>query len=363
LPTLSFDPYGAIDVPSFGATSVRVTGWAGDPEAAGPIDVSVSVDGAVAGRASAGLPRAGNGNRGFDVTVPASPASAQICVTAVNVGRGTDTKLGCAAFPYSTDLNLNDPCGAVTQPVLASKWRLPPPFLPPTFQNVQEQTTSSAGRIGFTSGPASPGLSVGVSLSDGVMLGPLFRSNPMSSLPAGSPANPSGRLNLAVQCTRPFTGASLNTVTSGLTAATGVKVTSAGLTPGWGTLTLTVDGTANIFGFSSVEPFRYVLTFTVTPSTNMNNPAQTVVVARIVPGLLTFTGSSGWFLNSAVAPNMEPGMTAVLPGLLETAINRQIVDDVTSAMGGLPAGATISVPQLTVMPVFSTVTTSVGWFG
>jgi hypothetical protein len=95
----------------------------------------------------------------------------------------------------------------------------------------------------------------------------------------------------------------------------------------------------------------------------MNNPVQTVVVSRPVPGVLTFTGSSGWFLDSAVAPNMEPGMTAVLPGLLETAINRQIVSDVAAAIGGLPAGATISAPLITITPFGTTMITSVGWFG
>jgi hypothetical protein len=135
-------------------------------------------------------------------------------------------------FPYSTDVNLRDRCAVVTQPLLASKWQLPPTFIPPTFQTVQERTTSSAGRVGFTSGPASPGLFVGVSVSDAVMTGALFRSNPMSTLPPGSPANPGGRLNLDVQCPTPFPAVPLNSVASGLTTATGVTVTGASLTPG-----------------------------------------------------------------------------------------------------------------------------------
>jgi hypothetical protein len=73
LQTISFDPHGAIDAPSFSSSSVRVTGWAGDPEAAGPIDVIVTVDGAVVGRATANLLRSANGYRGFDVTLPRHP--------------------------------------------------------------------------------------------------------------------------------------------------------------------------------------------------------------------------------------------------------------------------------------------------
>ena len=365
-PTFNFDPYGALDAPSFASASVRVTGWAGDPNTSSPIDVIVTVDGVVAGRATAGLYRAANGYRGFDLTVPASPASAQVCVTGVNVGRGSDATLGCAPFPYSTDVTLRDPCNVVKQPLLASKWLLPPPSVPPSFQAVQETTTSSAGRIGFVSGPASPGLFVGLSLSDSSMTGPLFRSSPMSTLPAGSPSNPNGRLTVDVACSSRFPAVSLNSVATGLSSASGVTITSATLTPAYGTMMLNLTGTASVFGFPTPEPFKYSLMFTVTPSTNMNNPAQIVVVNRIGPAVLNFTGSSGWYLNTFVAPNMEPGMTAVLPGLLETVINRQIATDVSVSylsMGGLPAGATISAPQLIITPYYTSLITTVGRFG
>src|SRR5262245_17579586 len=45
LPTFIMDPSGALDAPSFGATSVRVTGWASDPSTRASIDVIVSVGG------------------------------------------------------------------------------------------------------------------------------------------------------------------------------------------------------------------------------------------------------------------------------------------------------------------------------
>ena len=95
--------------------------------------------------------RPGVGSHGFDVTVPASPASAPVCVTGLNVGAGRDALIGCANFPYSTAFTPFDQCGVMSLPLTAVKWAL----TPPTGQTVVDVTTSSAGRIGFMSGPTS----------------------------------------------------------------------------------------------------------------------------------------------------------------------------------------------------------------
>ena len=54
-----------------------------------------------------------------------------------------------------------------------------------------------------------------MSLSDGVMPGPLFRSAPMAALPAGTPGNPSGGLNVTVPCPKRFTAAEVIAMSSG----------------------------------------------------------------------------------------------------------------------------------------------------
>jgi hypothetical protein len=361
LPTLSLDPYGAVDAPTFGPASVRVTGWASDLSVNAPIDVIVTVDGTVVGRATADLYRANVGYRGFDITVPASPASAQVCVTGVNVGAGRDSSLGCAPFPYSTRFTLLDECGVVSLPLAASKWAL----FPPVGQAVQEVTSSNAGRIGFISGPVSFGPLVGLSLSDGVMPGPVFRSFPTGALPA----NPNGGVNLEVPCPKRFTADELNTMLTGMPVALppGVTITTSSLTPSNGALTLSVTGTAtgSVGGLVPYsEPFRYSLTFTVTPSTDMNNPIDAVVVTPTGPGTLTFTGSWGWLLNGTLAPTMEPGLSANVRTGVSSVINSKIAASAADAFpSGLPQGATISAPRVVITPSGASLTVAVGWFG
>jgi hypothetical protein len=363
IPTFNHSPYGALDAPTFGSASVRVTGWATDIDSSGPIGVVVTIDGTVAANATASLLRANVGNRGFAVTVPASPASAQVCVTAVNVGLGVDTSLGCAPFPYSTNVSVFDQCGgAVSLPRFAIKWAITPP---PTGQVAVETTSSLAGRVGFMSGPSVPVFPVGMSVSDGVSPGPLFRSGPLAALPPGSPSNPSGRLNLAVPCPTGFSVAQLNTLLAGASVPLppGVTITSSSLTTGFGTATLTANGRATgTVGFVPYnEPFTYSLTFAVTPSMNMMNPSEVVLVNPTGPGTLTFTGGMGWILNPAVAPGLQPTVTSSVVTGLQNFINGLIASN--AAAGGAPAGSTVSMARVVITPSGVSLTPVVGWFG
>ena len=363
-PTFSADPYGGLDAPTFGPASVRITGWATDPNAGGPIDVIVTLDGAVLSRATALLYRDGVGNRGFDVTVPASPASRQVCVTAVNVGGGSDASIGCASFPYSTDVTLLDQCGTVSLPLTAAMWRL----APPAPQVLQETTTSSGGRVGFITGRSIPGSLVGMSLGDGVAPGPLFRSGSRTELPLGSPDNPGGRLNLAVPCPSRFTALQLDAMANQIpiTPPAGVTITSRRLVPGTGAMTLTLTGTltGRVGLIPYTEPFTYTLTFTVSPSTDVSNTSEIVVVTPTGPGALTFTGGMGWFLNPFVAPGMEPGVTASVRTTVQNGLNSLIATEVARTFpGGLPAGATTSAARIVITPSGASLTPAVGWFG
>jgi subtilisin family serine protease len=103
----SGSPFGSFDVVSGGAGSVSVSGWAIDPETAGPIPVHVYIYTSFTDRAGyaltanqgradigAAFPGYGPGH-GFSGTVPSSPGVRIACVFAINVGVGDHTVLGC----------------------------------------------------------------------------------------------------------------------------------------------------------------------------------------------------------------------------------------------------------------------------
>jgi hypothetical protein len=82
--------------------TVRVAGWADDPDSSGPVEVLVQVGGRFASRERARLVRADVGAalgvgpaRGFDWTYPVAPGNQQLCVRVINVGSGRDLDLGC----------------------------------------------------------------------------------------------------------------------------------------------------------------------------------------------------------------------------------------------------------------------------
>jgi hypothetical protein len=105
------DPVGALDGVRVDALGVRVDGWALDPNTPESISVVVHVDGNVTpivGTATASGERPdvaaqhpGHGSKhGFSHWVPLTPGPHQVCVTAVNVGLGSDRPLGCADVVY-----------------------------------------------------------------------------------------------------------------------------------------------------------------------------------------------------------------------------------------------------------------------
>jgi hypothetical protein len=101
--TVSGAPYGAFDVAARSYLTVRLIGWAIDPDTTSPIDVHVYVNGRFAGahRADAGRPDVGaafpafGSSHGYDLNVVAEPF-AVVCTFAINVGAPADnTALGC----------------------------------------------------------------------------------------------------------------------------------------------------------------------------------------------------------------------------------------------------------------------------
>ena len=95
------DPVLVIDFAREGTDrrSVRVTGWTGDPDQRQtPLTVHITIGGVPAGTAVADRVRLPPPDdygpfHGFDAVVPASPRPYVVCVTAVNIGAGTDTRV------------------------------------------------------------------------------------------------------------------------------------------------------------------------------------------------------------------------------------------------------------------------------
>ena len=95
LPSSSPDPAGEISSVTATPLGMMIRGWAADIDSTSPISVAVSVDGrsfeVEAGRHDAARGR----SDGFEVLWPLVPGAHAVCVTARNVGPGTDVELGC----------------------------------------------------------------------------------------------------------------------------------------------------------------------------------------------------------------------------------------------------------------------------
>ncbi|MCD9623583.1 glycoside hydrolase family 43 protein [Rhabdothermincola salaria] len=131
----SGSPVGSLDVVSGGPGSVRVAGWAVDPDTAASIDVHVYVDGrgyplrADRSRSDVGAAFPGYGSaHGFSVSVPASGGSHQVCAYAINVGSGGNSLLGCrtVVVPSGSPFGSLDVVSAGPGSVRVAGWALDP---------------------------------------------------------------------------------------------------------------------------------------------------------------------------------------------------------------------------------------------
>ena len=100
--SVAASPLAAIDVFTAGTSDITVRGWALDPESTASIGVIVAIDGvaqtvtADQERPDLAVPYPSNGTKhGFSATFSASSGRHEVCLTAQNVGAGTDVSLGC----------------------------------------------------------------------------------------------------------------------------------------------------------------------------------------------------------------------------------------------------------------------------
>jgi spore germination protein YaaH len=105
------NPLGHLETASGTAGVLTVTGWALDPDTATPSTVHVYVDGKWAGATTANVSRADIANaypgwgagHGFSTSVDVSGGTHQVCVYAINQGRGTtNPSLGCTSVKVSS---------------------------------------------------------------------------------------------------------------------------------------------------------------------------------------------------------------------------------------------------------------------
>lgn len=148
-------PFGRVDLVAGSFETVRVAGWAVDPQTAAAVDVQVRRNGELVWQSPADRPRtdvaakhpAYGSRHGFDVNVPAVAGRNDVCVRVRGVGAGGDTDLGCRRVDHAVD-----PVGAFRAErtplgVTVSGWALDP-------------NTAAAVEIRATVGgslPATPG--------------------------------------------------------------------------------------------------------------------------------------------------------------------------------------------------------------
>ncbi|WIB65314.1 hypothetical protein [Curtobacterium sp. MCBD17_040] len=137
LPTRSgckqVSPVGSFDAASAGNGTVKVTGWADDSSSSSSaLAVKVTVGGATAGTLTANTGRSDvdkamkiSGNHGYSGTASTTATGAQqVCVTAVNVGAGADSLLGCKSvtFPLTSPEGSLDVVSAGPGTVSVAGW-------------------------------------------------------------------------------------------------------------------------------------------------------------------------------------------------------------------------------------------------
>jgi hypothetical protein len=118
-------PSGALDsARAESATSLRVTGWASDPDDRNqPLSVVGYLDGNAARTVPAGIARPdlvvaklAGPNAGFSFAVPTGAGAHNICLWAVNIGIGNNKFLGCAALSTPAAAMPSGPAPATPTP-------------------------------------------------------------------------------------------------------------------------------------------------------------------------------------------------------------------------------------------------------
>ena len=102
-------PIGHLDELEGSAATIRVTGWAIDPQTASPVRVQITRNGTVVATVDAGRDRSDLGGaaqhygtrHGFDAGITPEPGRNRVCVQIIGVGGGGDAGAGCAEIDHA----------------------------------------------------------------------------------------------------------------------------------------------------------------------------------------------------------------------------------------------------------------------
>ncbi|TML13391.1 MAG: SpoIID/LytB domain-containing protein [Actinobacteria bacterium] len=136
--TVPTQPFGSLDVAVNTGNSLRVSGWAVDPQTQGLLEIHVYVDGQISGLVANRersdlapyLPGWGT-SHGFDGVVAAAPGLHNVCVYAINVGPGSHVLVGCRSVqvlpPHATrPIGSFDTLASVDGSINLAGWALDP---------------------------------------------------------------------------------------------------------------------------------------------------------------------------------------------------------------------------------------------
>jgi hypothetical protein len=270
-------------------------------------------------------------------------------------------------------------------PVRGIRWDLAPGG---GLQHVLEGNSVENQAISFWgTGSATPDRSIGLSFHDApniLFQGPLFRSGPMPALPAGSPENPAGLIEIVIpnppppidvapiNSVLPAVGTVLSTSPPVSVAAPAPTLTlsSAGSEDTSGTATLQLSGTVQLSDSpigSVTVPFQFSVTFTITPSGDMNAVTRVCKLTATAPARLTTSAPEplGSFF-SLFAHTLTAMLTDRVFDLIQDSIlNPAILRAVAGAFGltDLPAGVVVSMRRVMILPTGVAFFPALGAFG
>ena len=127
-------PFGSFDGVSAGAGSIRLTGWAIDPDTSAAIKVHVYVGDDFRGEFTANEFRPdvgsaiGMGNfHGFDVEIPVEGGSHRVCIYAINAGAGSvNNQIGCRTIDVGRPFGSLDGVASTGGGLLVRGWAIDP---------------------------------------------------------------------------------------------------------------------------------------------------------------------------------------------------------------------------------------------
>ncbi|GJF34333.1 hypothetical protein KNE206_70330 [Kitasatospora sp. NE20-6] len=116
------DPYGELASATRVPGGIKVAGWAHD-EDGGPVKVRITVGGTTV----ATLTADGSGGEAFSGVVVVPTATGAVCATAVNVGSGSNTSIGCSPLAVGHDpIGSMDSWSVQGQSIVVNGWALDP---------------------------------------------------------------------------------------------------------------------------------------------------------------------------------------------------------------------------------------------